>query len=145
MNLPNALSPRVFVGGVIGFAVYAVSVIAALVRMAVNPWVAAHVSVESMTAMLLYSVLFITVGALSGWLSLLRVRGSRYLLIGGMIGVLVWSYLSATWPLTSKGIGSPPPGVTVIDTAAIGAGLGVMGGLLLGLLDWLRGIRRSHA
>jgi hypothetical protein len=134
-----------FLGGVIGFVVYTMSVIAALVRMAANPWVAAHVSVESMTAMLLYSVLFIAVGVLSGWLSLLRVRGARYLLIGGMIGALVLSYLSATWPLTSKGIGFPPPSVTVIDTAAIGAGLGIMGGLLLGLLDWLRGIRRSHA
>lgn len=145
MSVLSALSPRVFLGGFIGLVVYAVSVMAALIRMAVNPWVAARVSDESMTAMLLYSVLFVAVGALSGWLSLLRVRGVRDLLIGGMIGALVWSYLTATWPLTSRGIGSPPQDVTVMDTAAIGAGLGVMGGLLLALLDWLRGTRSSRA
>jgi hypothetical protein len=71
MGIPNAARLRVFVGGLIGLAVFAVDAIATLTRFLFNPLVAERANADSFVAMALFLLLFIAAGALAGYLWLI--------------------------------------------------------------------------
>jgi hypothetical protein len=68
MGIPNAARLRVFVGGLIGLAVFAVDAIATLIRFLFSPLVAERATADSFVAMALFLLLFIPAGALAGYL-----------------------------------------------------------------------------
>lgn len=63
---------------------------------------------------------------------------SGFTLIGSLCGSLVWSYLTVTWPFTARPSALVPSGLSTLDAALIGAGLGAVGGLLLFAIRALR-------
>jgi hypothetical protein len=134
----HAIVPRIVLGALIGFVFFAVSVIASLLRLVFIPSVAERVTGQSILAVLLFLVLFVATGAVAGWLSTIPVRLLRFVVIGTLVGALVWTYLTLTWPLTARPGWSIPPRGTTLDAAMTGAALGATGGFLLAAIGWLR-------
>ncbi|MDP2957023.1 MAG: hypothetical protein Q8N53_11435 [Longimicrobiales bacterium] len=122
---------RAAVGAVIGLVVYGVSITTALLRLALIPGLSVRVTRESLLATALYLPLFVLAGGVVGRLSSLQVRVVRFILIGSLCGSLVWNYLTVTWPVTARPTSLAPSGLSALDAALIGAGLGAVGGLLL--------------
>jgi hypothetical protein len=129
---------RAVVGGAIGLLFFLLDAAATLIRVLLNPAVAERVTSASLLVMLLYLPIFAAAGALGGWLWLMRARLLRFVAIGALAGALVWSYLTATWPLTARAGAVNGPQSSVLDAALIGAGGGALGGALLAALGLLR-------
>jgi len=80
---------------------------------------------------LAYAALFALTGALCECLGGLPVRAARYLLIGALVGALLWSFLTVTWAFTGSAHALSQPAAGVLAAALTGAALGAAAGLLL--------------
>ena len=129
---------RAAAGAVIGLVVYGISIAAAGLRLALIPGLSHRVTREGLLATALYLPVFVLAGGAVGRLSTLEARVVRFTLIGALCGSLVWSYLTVTWPVTARPTVLAPSGVSAVDAALIGAGLGAVGGLLLFAIRALR-------
>lgn len=61
--------------------------------------------------------------------------------VGAVIGLVVYG-LTVTWPVTARPTVLAPSGVSALDAALIGAGLGAVGGLPLFAIRALRSKER---
>jgi hypothetical protein len=122
---------RAGLGALIGFIFFAIDAVATLIRLTVNPLIAERATGGSLLAMLLYLLLFIGGGALAGYLWSIEVALLRFMTIGAIVGALIWSYLTATWPLTARASAMVVPQMSAVNGAFLGAIGGSLGGALL--------------
>jgi hypothetical protein len=141
-DFPHITKHRAILGGLIGFLAFAVDAISTLIRYVLNPFVAERATRGSFLAMFLFLVLFIAGGALAGYLSSIKIKWLRFVVIGTLAGALGWSYLIITWPLTARASALFTPQTSVLSAMLIGAGAGALGGALLFLIGVIR--RHMH-
>lgn len=120
---------RVVAGAVLAILAYLCIVVLSVLGFAVNSYSAGPTD-ASFLALFVYFFLFAGSGAVIGALIALRPRLLRYAMIGALCGALLLSFQNAIWPLAVR-MSSKPPTRTVLADAVIGAGLGVLGGLML--------------
>jgi hypothetical protein len=118
-------------GTLFGLIAYAVSVAETLLRLLLNPFLWERATAASALWMLAFGLFFLAGGVTADALSRLQAKWLRFMLIGAVFGALVWSYLHATWPLTSRAGSFQPPQSSLPEAAATGAVLGAAGGLLM--------------
>lgn len=140
----NIARHRAVLGGLIGLVAFVIDAVATLIRFALNPLVAERATAGSFLAMILFMFLFVAAGALGGYLWLIRVQLLRFVAIGALVGAMVWSYLTATWPLTARASMIAAPQTSVLSAALIGAGGGALGGLLLFAIGAVRRLFQDH-
>jgi hypothetical protein len=131
-------NPRVVIGGMIGFTVLSVDAVATFIQSVLNPAVAERATAGAFLAMLVFLFLFIAAGALAGYLWSMESGFLRLLSIGTLVGAVVWSYLTVTWPLTARPGAFVPPQMSVLSAVFIGAIGGALGGALLFLIGMVR-------
>ena len=119
MGISKIALDRGFVGGLIGLIVFSVDAVATLIRFVLNPSVAERATVGSFPAMLLFLLLFVAAGALAGYLCLIRVTPLRFVSIGALVGALVWSKMTLTWPLTARPTAMLPPQTSVTSAVCL--------------------------
>ena len=122
-----------------GLLVWALIVALTVFRVAFNPFLWERVTLASLGWTLAFAALFAAAGILCERLALLPVRILRYLLIGGVVVALLWSYLTATWAFTARVTAVVEPAAGVAEAALTGASLGAIGGFLLLVVVMLRG------
>jgi hypothetical protein len=144
IGFSNIAQRRAVLGGLVGLAVFAVDAIATLIRFVLNPLVAERATGGSFLAMFLFLILFIAGGALAGYLWSINIQLLRCVAIGALVGALVWSYLTLTWPLTARASALVAPHTSVLNAALTGAGLGALGGTLLFAISLARRLRHGH-
>jgi hypothetical protein len=137
-DLSNIARYRAVVGGVIGLVVFAVDAAATLIRFVLNPFVAERATQASFLAMLLFLFLFVATGALAGFMWGIRVQILRFVFVGALLGTLVWSYLTLTWPLTARASAVAAQPASLLDAMLIGAAGGALGGTLLFVMGRVR-------
>lgn len=138
MGLPVLARHRAVVGGAIGFVVFAVDAVATLIRFALNPALAERATGGAFLAMLLFLFVFVAAGAFAGYLWAIRIQVLRFVVIGALVGAMLWSYLTLTWPLTARASAVIEPQISVLEAALIGAGGGALGGFLLFAISGVR-------
>jgi hypothetical protein len=138
MNILKIAPPRVLAGGRIGLIFFSVNAVATLIRFILNPAVAERVTTGSFLAMFPFLFLFIGVGALAGYLQVLHFQFLRFVTIGALVGAMVWSYLTVTWPLTARPGAIIPPQTSWLSAVLIGSVVGALGGALLSLIGMVR-------
>jgi hypothetical protein len=130
---------RSLLGAIAGFAIGLALVLSALVswriRQSVMTGVAIPRNPTSIVPLLPYLLLFPAVGVTTALLWSARPRLLRAVVIGALITATGTAYLAASAPYRRPWV---PLIGSVSDQAAVGAGLGALAGLLLGLLDWWR-------
>ncbi|OGS99650.1 MAG: hypothetical protein A3F73_11440 [Gallionellales bacterium RIFCSPLOWO2_12_FULL_59_22] len=144
MGILNVAPPRVVVGSLIGLIVFSVDAVATFIRFVLIPSVAERATAGSFLAMFPFLFLFIAAGALAGYLWAIRIMVLRFVSIGALIGAMVWSYLTVTWPLTARPTAIIPPQMSVLDAVFIGAVGGALGGLLLFVISGIRNLIHDH-
>jgi hypothetical protein len=128
----------VLVGAIIGAVVVGVHIVSALIAFAMHESVRNRITEGAVGAAIAYVSLFAIGGAIVGRLSMLPARWPACIFGGTLTGVLVWSYLTATWAFTARASAIGPPMMSVADSALQGAGLGAIGGALLLLVVVIR-------
>ena len=144
MGILNVAPPRVVVGGLIGLIVFSVDAVATLIRFVLTPSVAERATSGSFLAMFPFLFLFIAAGVLTGYLWVIQIKFLRFVSIGALVGAMVWSYLTVTWPLTARPTAIIPPQTSVLSVVLIGAGGGALGGLLLFVIAGVRRLIHDH-
>ncbi len=125
-------------GAILALAFYGVSVVTTLLRYVFTPSIAERATGSAFAAMFVFAALFAAGGAVAAHVSGSRWRVVRYLGVGAIVGSLVWSYLTATWTLTARASSIYPPEYSAMTGALIGAGAGLLGGVLLLLITSAR-------
>jgi hypothetical protein len=140
---PHRMDPRrlplpVILGAATGLLVFLVTAFDTLLNLIFHPRIVERATPGAYLALLAYAVLFVAAGGTCGYLWGIRSRFLRYVLTGGIAGAVVWSYLTAAWPLTGKTFGLIAPTTGVPSAALAGAVLGAGAGLLLYVIDRVR-------
>jgi hypothetical protein len=122
---------RTAAAALLGLLAWGVVVLIDGLRMLFNPFLWERVTMASLGWVGAYAFAFAAAGLACLWLSAIPLRLARFLLIGAVIGALIWSYLAATWAFTARAAAVAAPAAGLPEAALTGAALGAAGGLIL--------------
>jgi hypothetical protein len=129
---------RIAVAGGFGLLAWAFTVVLSVFRVLLNPGLWDRVTFAAVAWTLAYGAFFALAAAACERLAALPLRLFRYVLVGAVLGALLWSYMTTTWTFTARATAVIEPTGGVLQAAAIGAGLGALGGLMILGLALLR-------